>query len=177
MVYKKFSQYIFIFFIIKQKFTMSQLIDISQYGRIVLQFDGNNNDLDDVSALPIAGLITEAAGLQNKTTFFYKNNLSEKSIPLQVDKMRNSAAFVEKLGISTYDYLNSATLATNELVKILNLGEKVLITAGGPMETVYRALEQTDPKNLANITLLSHSKWNENRDRITESEVTEARKS
>ena len=77
--------------------------------------------------------------------------------------MRKSAAFAEKLGIDTYDYQANIQNATNELVKILDSGKKVLAIEGGPMEAIYRALERVSPANHGNIVLLSHSGWNENR--------------
>ena len=42
----------------------------SQFDKIVFQFDGNNNDVDDISALPVAAMLTNSSGLEDKTTFF-----------------------------------------------------------------------------------------------------------
>ncbi|MDJ0636949.1 MAG: cellulose binding domain-containing protein [Xenococcaceae cyanobacterium MO_188.B29] len=147
----------------------------SQFNKIVFQFDGNNNDPDDIAAVPVAAMLINSAGLQDKTTFFYDNNLAEKNEDFQVDKMRNSAEYAEKLGIDTVDYQSNIGATTDKLVDIFNSGEKVLSIEGGPMEAVYRALEQTDPENRQNITLLSHSWWNENHDVITRDGVDEAR--
>lgn len=148
---------------------------ISQFDRVVFHSDGNNNDPDDIAALPVAAMLINGANAQAKTTFFYNNNLSEKNDSSQVEKMRNSAEYVEKLGINTVDYQANIDAATDRLVDIFNSGDEVLSIEGGPMEAVYRALEQTSPENLDNITLLSHSWWNENQDVITKDGVTEAR--
>ncbi len=78
--------------------------------------------------------------------------------------MRKSAAFAKKLGIETVDYQTDLSAATNKLVQIFNSGKKVLSLEGGPMEAVYRALEQTSKEKLSNITLVSHSNWIEERD-------------
>lgn len=137
---------------------------MAQFDHVISHFDGNNNDRDDIAALPIAALITNGAGFQNKSTFFYNNNLGEPSLPMRVEAMRESAAFAEKLGIKTYDYDENSDKATAELIKILNSGKKVLAIEGGPMEAIYRALEQVSPANQKNVTLLSHSSWNEQRD-------------
>ena len=152
---------------------MSPLVQGQDY--IVYHFDGNNNDKDDISALPVTASLANAAGLQNKSFMFYNNNLSEKNNNPQVQDMRESAAFAEKLGIKTFDYQNNTNAATDELVKIFNSGKKILSIEGGPMEAVYRALEKTSPENLKNITLLSHSNWNENRDVINRPGITQAR--
>ena len=49
---------------------MAERINLSEFDAITFHFDGNNNDKDDISALPIAAALTNSAGLQNKTTFF-----------------------------------------------------------------------------------------------------------
>ncbi|MEO1299027.1 MAG: hypothetical protein AAFW75_25270, partial [Cyanobacteria bacterium J06636_16] len=135
----------------------------SQFDQIIFHFDGNNNDKDDIAALPMAAAITASADQQDKMTFFYGNNLSEPNSNSQVKAMRASAELAEKLGIDAHSYQDGINQTTNKLVKILDSGQKVLAIEGGPMEAIYRALEQTSPKNRGNVTLLSHSSWNENR--------------
>ncbi len=83
---------------------MAPTLNIDNFHYIVSQFDGNNNDKDDIAALPIAAALTNAAGLQRKSTFFYDDNVSEPNINDQVQHMRAGAAFAEKLGIETVDY-------------------------------------------------------------------------
>ena len=136
---------------------------LSQFDEIIFHFDGNNNDRDDIAALPLAAAIAKSAGIQNKTTFFYNNNLSEPSMNSMVRAMQENAVFAEKLGIDTFDYQDSVQKTTAELVKILNSGKKVLAIEGGPMEAIFRAIQQVSPANRKNLTLLSHSSWNENR--------------
>ena len=152
---------------------MDPLVQGQDY--IVLQFDGNNNDRDDISALPVSATLAKSAGLQDKVSVFYNNNLSENNNSGQVTDMRESAAFAEKLGVKTYDYQSDIDATTDKLVQIFNSGKKVLSVEGGPMEATYRALEKTSPENLKNITLLSHSNWNENRNVINRPGVNEAR--
>ncbi len=59
---------------------MAPTLNIDNFHYIVSQFDGNNNDKDDESALPIAAALTNAQGLQGKSTFFYDDNVSESNI-------------------------------------------------------------------------------------------------
>ena len=148
---------------------------IGQFDHIVLHNDGNNNDPDDIAAVPIEAALIKAAGLEDKATIFYNNNLGEPNNPSMVAKMRESAAFAEELGIQTHDYQANIDQATEELVKILSSGQKVLAIEGGPMEAIYRGLEQVSPENRANLTLLSHSSWNEDRDVTTKSGVNDVR--
>ena len=143
---------------------MSKQIKISDYEYIVSHFDGNRGDLDDIAAVPIVAALTNAQGIADKSIFFYNNNLSHYQKNLnneRIKKMRKGAAFAEKLGIETFDYQADLSGTTKKLVQIFNSGEKVLSFEGGPMEAVYRALEQTSKKNLNNITLISHSRSNE----------------
>jgi hypothetical protein len=133
------------------------------YGRfdfVVSHFDGDGFDPDDIAGLPVAALLINGAGLQDKSAFFYNNNLRWADDGSQVAAMRRSAAFAEKLGIDTYDYTANPSAATQRLVDIFNSGQKVLSIEGGPMEAVYRALERTSPGNRSNITLMSHARWN-----------------
>ncbi|MEM1279278.1 MAG: hypothetical protein AAGG53_04470, partial [Cyanobacteria bacterium P01_H01_bin.152] len=135
---------------------------IGQADYVVSHFDGNNRDPDDISALPVAAALTNAAGFADKSVFFYNNNVGQPNNPSQVSRMRESAAFAEQLGIQTHDYQADLAGTTQELATIFNSGKNVLVLEGGRMEMTYRALEQTDPGNLKNITLLSHSLANEN---------------
>lgn len=129
--------------------------------QIVFQYDGNNNDEDDISALPVAALMTERFGLSETTTFFYGNNIAESTNEEQHKELTDGAMFAEALGIDTVDVQANADAAVQQLAAIYNSGQKILSIEGGPMEIVYRALELTTEENLENIWLLSHSTWNE----------------
>lgn len=146
-----------------------------QFEQVISHFDGNNNDKDDIAAVPIAATLINAVGLQKQSTFFYNNNIGEPNDSLQVEAMRESAAFAEKLGIDTYDYQANTRKTTKKLVKILNSGKKVLAIEGGPMETIYRGLEKTSPRHRSNITLISHSTWNETRDVASRNKIKKVR--
>lgn len=145
---------------------------IDQYDHVVLLLDGNNNDTDDIAALPIAALLANGSRQHNKISIFYNNNLGEPNNSSQVNAMRKSAAFAEKLGIQTYDYQADINGTTNEL-KILDSGDSVLTLQGGPMEAIYRGLEKTSPKNRSNITLITHGwgTFNQVRNKATRPDV------
>ncbi|VEP13672.1 hypothetical protein H1P_2100005 [Hyella patelloides LEGE 07179] len=148
---------------------------IENFELVNFHFDGNNNDPDDISALPVAALLADGANIQEKTTFRFGNNLAEPNEDSKLARMRTSAAYAEKLGIDTVDYQANISSTIDGLVNDFNSGKKVLSIEGGPMEATYRALARTSPENRQNITLLSHSSWNENRDVVTRDGVEEAR--
>ncbi|MEO1651115.1 MAG: hypothetical protein AAFR60_09080, partial [Pseudomonadota bacterium] len=130
---------------------------------------------DDIAAVPIAALLTNAGGVADKTTFFYGNNLTNPSFFNREQALDKGGAFAEKLGISAFSYQDDITGTTQKVVDIINKGEKVLLIEGGPMEAVYRALDQVDPALHNNLTLLSHSAWNEDFNTVNLPGVTEAR--
>ncbi|MEM9047476.1 MAG: SdrD B-like domain-containing protein [Pseudomonadota bacterium] len=146
-----------------------------QADHIVFHFDGNNNDRDDISAIPIAALLAKAGGVEDKMTFLYGNNLSERNEDSRMPELDAGGALAEKLGIEALNYQDNIAATTARLVEIISNGDDVLLIEGGPMEAVYRAMEQVDPSFHSNLTLLSHSSWNEDRDVINLPGITQAR--
>lgn len=137
---------------------------VAQADQIVFHFDGNNNDPDDIAAVAVAALLAKAAGIEDRTTFFYGNNLSEPNAGGgRLQKMDGSGAFARTLGVTAYDYQDDILGTTDKLVEILESDEKILLLEGGPMEAIYRAMDAVDPALHSNLTLVSHSSWNENR--------------
>ncbi|MGF1445243.1 MAG: Ig-like domain-containing protein [Pikeienuella sp.] len=140
----------------------------AQAEQIVFHFDGNNNDKDDIAAIPVAALLAKAAGLEDKTTFLYGNNLSEPNAGgTRATDIDASAEFARSLGIAAYDYQDDIPGTTQRLVDIIETGDKITLLEGGPIEAVYRAMEQANPVYIKNLTLVSHSSWNENRNTKT----------
>ncbi|MEM9148378.1 MAG: hypothetical protein AAGC57_19615 [Pseudomonadota bacterium] len=139
----------------------SSLIGSGAFDRVVFHFDGNNNDPDDIAALPIAAVLAKAAGIEDRTSFFYSNNQFEASVPWQAEAMEQAAAFANGLGIDTRSYEDDPSRAEDDLVAMLDSGERVLILEGGPMTATYDALKRVGPDYLSNLTLVSHSGWNE----------------
>ncbi|MEP3636992.1 MAG: malectin domain-containing carbohydrate-binding protein [Paracoccaceae bacterium] len=143
--------------------------------QILFHFDGNNNDIDDIAAIPVATVLAASAGITDKITFFHGNNITEDNNNSRLPKLDNAAEYAESFGIRTVDYQDNIDAATAQVVEMLTSGQNVLAIEGGPMEAIYRALEQTPEQFHDNIKLLSHSGWNENRSEIERPGVTEAR--
>ncbi len=142
---------------------------------ITFHFDGNNNDPDDIAAVAVATLLTLAADLEDKTTFYYGNNLAEVNNDSQLANLEASGEFARSQGVEALNYQDDVAGTTDHLVDLLESGQKVLMIEGGPMEAAYRALEQTDPSFHSNIRMVSHSSWNENRDVVNRPGETQAR--
>ena len=136
--------------------------------QIVFHYDGNNNDEDDIAALPVSALLAAAGGLGDKIEFLYANNFMEGTNEPVLKELDDTARFAESIGIETKSYEDGISAVTDHLVTLFNSGQKVLSIEGGPMEAVYRALEQTDVQNHENIVLLSHNEWNEDYSRSWE---------
>ncbi|MEM8992260.1 MAG: glycoside hydrolase family 9 protein [Pseudomonadota bacterium] len=135
----------------------------AQADRIVFHFDGNNNDGDDVAAIPMAALLTMAAGMEGKTTLLYGNNLSEPNASFRLPMLDEGGAFARSLGLDARNYQDDILATTAYLVDLIETGDEILLLEGGPMEATYRAMAAVDPALHQNLTLLSHGGWNETR--------------
>lgn len=130
---------------------------------IVFSYDGNQGDPDDIAAMPIVALMAEATGTADKTSFYYGNaqirgNPTNDLLP----DLEKSAEFSRGLGIDSYSYQEDVDGTIARLVNLLNSGQKVLFIEGGRLNAIHEALQSVDPALHKNVTMLSHSIWNEN---------------
>ncbi len=125
--------------------------------------------------MPVAALLAEAAGVASKTTFLYGINLTEPNNYAQLTKLEASGAFARSLDVDARNYQGAIDETTAHLTRIFSSNQKILVLEGGPMEASYRALAQVDESYHKNITLVSHSGWNENRSVTTRPGEDEAR--
>jgi hypothetical protein len=146
-------------------------IDCSNY-RIALSHDGNANDLDDIVAAPLALAIVVEAGLKDKFVFMdYSNHICGDG-PNQAEAMRVSVSGAcEKWGVDpakTFEVrvpsvLTEAKAAFKKAaIDAYNDGARLYYACGGPMEVPYQMVSQLDQKYRDNITVISHSTWNDN---------------
>lgn len=124
--------------------------------------DGDVFDRDDIASLAVNALYIDRVGLQGRATIAYNNNLAGGSDVDQIADMRASAGFAATLGIDTLDYEADEAGTTAALAAIIEAGGPVVSFEGGPMEAIYRVLAAVSYPNLQNVTLVSHSSWNEN---------------
>ncbi len=146
-------------------------------GRIAISSDGNEHDDDDWSATPFTLAILNAAGLQDKVRLYtYSDHIwgSNQCYPLKsgmsaYDHMKESAL----VGGAMFNFKNTkficavdnAEVAYNAMRDEINLSTEtnpLIIIAAGPMQVVGEALNRANKEALKNVTLLSHSYWNNN---------------
>ena len=86
---------------------MALLIQGQDY--IVLQFDGNNNDRDDISALPVSASLTNAAGLQGNLYHWLvgsNNDIGPANFDLEVSRNASTPYRATRrafINVLTYD--------------------------------------------------------------------------
>ncbi|MEM1264508.1 MAG: hypothetical protein AAGI50_00665 [Pseudomonadota bacterium] len=136
----------------------------AQADRVIFDYDGNQGDPDDIAAMPIVALMAKAAGITDKTTFLYGNsgivagNASNDLLPL----LEQSAEFSRSLGIDAYSYQDDIDGTIDRLINMIESGDDILLIEAGRLDGIYAALSAVDPIYHQNVTMLSHSIWNEN---------------
>ncbi len=147
-------------------------------GRVIMTFDGNVHDDDDILAMPYSAGMWWAAGLKDQVVQIEYNNHvcdintneNDESGPGDGDdsqNMRQSAnGLMSRFGYSSsvlFDYEKKATASTNKMaaeIEKSTAANPLWILAAGPMETLWRALEQAD-SGFDHVSIISHSNWNE----------------
>lgn len=147
-------------------------------GRVILTFDGNVHDDDDILALPYSTGLWWAAGLADKVVQVEYNNHVCLITSAENDgsgagsgddsqNMRTSAAgAISRFGYNQnifYDYETQGSASTSKMageIEKSTASNPLWIIAGGPMETVWRGLENAST-GFDHVTVISHSAWNE----------------
>ena len=147
-------------------------------GRVILTFDGNVHDDDDIVALPMSVGLWWAAGLKDRVVQVeYNNHVCSTNVSENdgsgagagddSQNMRSSASgSISRFGYNSgifYDYENQGNASTSKMaaeIEKSSASNPLWIIAGGPMETIWRGLEQAS-RGHGNVTIISHSNWNE----------------
>ncbi len=147
-------------------------------GRVIMSFDGNVHDDDDIVALPMSLGIWWAAGLKNNlvqveynnhvcNTGANENDGSGAGSGDDSQNMRSSAnGAMNRFNYSPsifYDYENQGSASTSKMANEIEKSTSsnpLWILAAGPMETIWLALEKASGGH-NNVTIISHSNWNE----------------
>ncbi len=137
-------------------------------GRIAMSFDGNQHDPDDVGALPMSLAFTWAAGLQDKVTIVeHSNHICDVNNVLHEKMQESAAGVIERFGYDAnriFDFYSDPDAATDAFVAEINkstANNPLWIIGGGPMESIWRAVSQSDKSALSNVSVISHSIWNQ----------------
>jgi hypothetical protein len=138
-------------------------------GRIALLHDGNFRDPDDFAALPMNLAILSAAGLNDKLVYLEhshfigcndENMEQEMIISLEGAKER----FGPFPNAEFFNYNRNPDEAKSALVEAINsstASSPLWIICAGRMESLYRALLETEKAKRKHLILVSHSIWNE----------------
>lgn len=147
-------------------------------GRVILSFDGNVHDDDDIIAMPYSAGLWWAAGLSDKVVQIeYNNHICDintsetdgfdAGLGDDSENMRISAeGIIEYFGYNPsifYDYELQGTASTAAMaahIEASSASNKLWIIAAGPMETVWRGLNAAS-RGHEHVIVISHSAWNE----------------
>lgn len=148
-------------------------------GRVVMSFDGNVHDDDDIVAMAYSAGLWWAAGLQDKVVQIeYNNHVCDTGVNESDGtgagagddsaNMRSTASgAIANFGYSSnifYDYERQSSASSAKMaaeIEKSTASNPLWILAGGPMETVWRGFEMAN-KGFENVVVISHSRWNEN---------------
>ncbi|HET8735714.1 MAG TPA: Ig-like domain-containing protein [Pricia sp.] len=148
-------------------------------GRVVMSFDGNVHDDDDILAMAYSAGLWWAAGLQDKVvqieysnhvcdTGSYESDGTGAGAGDDSQNMRETASgIIAQFGYNSnifYDYERQGSASTAKMaaeIEKSTASNPLWVIAAGPMETVWRAFEAAD-KGFDHVTVISHSQWNEN---------------
>lgn len=147
-------------------------------GRIAISSDGNEHDHDDWSATAISIALLGASGLQDALCLYtYSDHIwgSNQTLPTNeigassYEQMRESALRgAELFGFDKSRFVcavDNAEIAYERLKEQINLStadNPLIIVAGGPMQVVGEAINRADRGKLKYVSLITHSKWNNN---------------
>lgn len=144
---------------------------LDQYDTILFENDGYP-DPDDIASIVIQGLYAERCGILDKFHIFAGNHINDPGPAAQEQKLQESLTFVANRGVQTHNFRADDTWADEMQyhTALLSSG-KVLVLAGGPMATLHYSLAMVDPAQRENITVVSHSQWNEDRAEVTDPKI------
>jgi len=145
-------------------------------GRIVISCDGNEHDNDDWSATPLSLAILASQELQNKLALYvYSDHVWGSNYERQpvngltaYEQMMQSAlggqkwfGFTKTKFICAVDNPDSAYNAIYEEINKSSEANPLFLIESGPMQMVGEAINRADKNKLKYVTLISHSKWND----------------
>jgi hypothetical protein len=150
--------------------------------RLAYSADGNAGDWDDIGSSGMAlAIMAKFLGSEKwrLVHFEYNNNIVTGNLdgtpgpPRNNPTMNSHHATTVTQGISQfgfdpanfYDAYANTTDAANHLAAAINAawtaGDAMYIIGAGPMETIYRGVSAANPSARANVTIISHSTWND----------------
>ena len=144
-------------------------------GRIVISCDGNEHDNDDWSATPLSLALLASQGLQNKLALYvYSDHVwgsnHERGIVNGLnayEQMEQSALGGQKwFGFAKTNFIcavadsDKAYNAIRDEINKSSASNPLFLIEAGPMQMMGEAINRAEKSKLKYVTLISHSKWN-----------------
>ncbi len=143
-------------------------------GRIAIVSDGNLHDEDDWGATPLAVAMIDAAGLNDKLVFLGHSCHYESSDPNWEAEMEiSSEGAALRFGMDTsivYNVtqeLSASIAALTAAINASSAADPLWISAGGPMDIIYQAIDNASQSKRQFVRLISHSSWNEDHEHFS----------
>ena len=138
-------------------------------GRIAFSSDGNHNDEDDWGAFPVAIAILDAMGVKNSLVHAHFNNILTANTSSFEREMRTSALGAQqRYGLSRSIFfdcqggeLNAAISHLRDEINKSTANNPLYIILAGPMDVVYRAINQSNTSPRKYVYCISHNSWND----------------
>ncbi len=137
--------------------------------RLAVSADGNIHDRDDIAASPIEVALIAKAGRQKDVVYWgYADHYWQTVAAQEVDErvsVVNTAQMWGGYNMAVFrNVRNDGGAAISALTDEINkstLNDPLTIMTLGPMQVVGKAIEQSNASARANVTVVSHSNWND----------------
>jgi hypothetical protein len=137
--------------------------------RIAVSSDGNANDRDDVGASAVALALLAKRGQQTRLVHWDYNNFlgvrdGNREGEMWASTEAVGATFGYQVGGVFWNDQGDLNGAINHLAAQINQtgpDNRLCIVGAGPMSVIYQALARTNPAVHGNVTLVTHSSWND----------------
>jgi len=145
-------------------------------GRIIISCDGNEHDNDDWSATPLSLALLASQGLQDKLSIYvYSDHVWGSDYERQPvnglnasEQMIQSALGGQKwFGFNSTKFIcavenpDTAYNAIRDEINKSSQSNPLFLIEAGPMQMAGEAINRADKSKLKYVTLISHSKWND----------------
>ena len=140
-------------------------------GRIAISTDGNYHDTDDIIATALTIIILAKAHISDKVVHYDHSNhiwdTSDEREQIMEDSVLVTADMFPGAypNMRVYCSAQQTTEAVQSLLDEINASSEedpLTIICGGPMEIVGLAVAESEEEKRQYVTLVSHSKWNDN---------------
>ncbi len=148
-------------------------------GRIAMASDGNNADADDHGSTAFSIAMLHYAGLLDKLVFIGHSSLYKSPCKnaygnwCDLIDSASTGAMLRFGGDASIIYsfkedyddnnqLDESIAALTNAINASSPGDPLWIYCAGPMDVVYRAIDNASKSKRAYVKCISHSKWNQN---------------